>query len=232
MYRCAPIEIKTDGHVMMLTRGERLIKQLVGPRVLSLCRHYATANNSTAPDSSSFAEEVVSRPRPNMNSAQWRIVSSVCLGRFPKLVRPKTELQLQFEAVQEQLRLERSRLSDYELEEIKIQEITEEIARKAKMDELVDDQTASAPEKFQEAAALRKQLIAEFIPAPRNTQADKLNDLHSLDRKLDHMLYLIVKKKESLNAWHMPEGDHEGEGSLIEVNVVAISYHYNLCRGL
>ena len=182
-------------------------------RALSLCRYYS----KVVAHSISFAEESISRPNTDRRSVQWRIVSSLCLARFPKLIRPKMELQLQFEAIQEQLRLERSRLSDYELEEIKIKEIMEEIERKAKLDELVDDQTASAPEKFQEADAARRQALTEFIPAARITQADAENDLHSLDRKLDHMLYLIVKKRQPDSSWLMPQGVHEGEESLLEV---------------
>ena len=202
---------------MILTRVERLRKLFVDARALSLCRCYAVINSTTVPDSIYSAEEDASQPKMDRKTSRWRIVSSLCLARFPKLVRPKTELELQFEAVQEQLRLERSRLSDYELEEIKIKDVMEEIAKKAKLDELVDDQTASAPEKFQEAAALRKQAWTEFILAPRTTQADKGKDWHSLDRKLDHMLYLIVKKRQPVNIWQMPQGDHEGEESLLEV---------------
>jgi len=198
----------------MLTTGERVIKLLVNVRVLSIPRRYVAISNRIASDPVSFTED---DPKIEERSAQWRIVSSVCLARFPRLTRPKTELQLQFEAVQEQLRFERSRLSDYELEEIKIKEIMEEIARKAKLDELVDDQTASAPEKFHEDAALRKKALNDFVLAPRITQADKRKDLHSLDRKLDHMLYLIVKKRQPVNAWQMPQGGHEGEESLLEV---------------
>ena len=214
--------IRTDyqtGHVMMLTRVERLRKLFADARTLSLCRCYAVINSTAVSDLKASVDDDISLPKMGRESSQWRIVSSLCLARFPKLVRPKTELQLQSEAVQEQLRLERSRLSDYELEEIKIEDIMEEIARKAKLDELVDDQTASAPEKFQEAAALRQQALTEFIPALRITQADKENDFHSLDRKLDHMLYLIVKRRHPVNVWQMPQGDHEGEESLIEVTM-------------
>ena len=200
----------------MLTKGKRLTRVFVDARGLYLSKSYAV---KAEPDlMSSVEDEVEDVSRPKIRkSAQWKIVSSVCLARFPKLTRPKTELQLQFEAVQEQLKLERSRLSDYELEEIKIKEIMEEIARKAKLDELVDDQTASAPEKFQEAAALRNKTLTEFIPGPRITKADEENNLHSVDRKLDHVLYLIVKNRDPLNTWNMPQGDYQREESLIEV---------------
>lgn len=218
---------------MMLTRVERLRKLFVDARTLSLCRCYAVNNSTAVPDSMPSVDDDVSQPKVDRRWSQWRIVSSLCLARFPKLVRPKMELQLQAEAVQEQLRLERSRLSDYELEEMKIQDVMEEIARKAKLDELVDDQTASAPEKFQEAAALREQALKEFMLAPRVTRADKENDFHSLDRKLDHMLYLIVKRKHPVTVWQMPQGDHEGEESLIEVTIVttidSISYICSIC---
>ena len=47
----------------------------------------------------------------------WRIVVGVCVQRFPTLSRAKTDLEQQFEEMQMVIRTERSRLSDFELEE-------------------------------------------------------------------------------------------------------------------
>lgn len=196
--------------VKSLHRQTRLLQRFVNSRVLlSNCR---VTNEATNP-------QVLTDSQPRTSKISWRTVGSVCLARFPRLTRPKSDLRLQFEAIQNQLRFEKSRLSDYELEEIKIKEIVEEIERKAKLDELVDDQTASAPDKFQEMMAQRKQELQEFVPASRITQADKDDDIRSLNRKLDQMLYLIVKKEKPKHAhiWQMPQGGHEEGESLFEV---------------
>jgi len=188
----------------------RLFQRLVNTRVLqSKCR---VTNEVTNP-------QILTDSQLPTSKIRWRTVGSVCLARFPRLTQPKSELRLQFEAIQNQLRFEKSRLSDFELEEIKIKEIVEEIERKAKLDELVDDQTASAPEKFQEMMTQRNQELKDFVPALRVTQADKDNDIRSLNRKLDQVLYLIVKKEKPKHAhiWQMPQGGHEEGESLLEV---------------
>ena len=43
-----------------------------------------------------------------------------------------------------------------------------------------------------------------FVPAPRYTEADKLNDLKSLQRKLQETLVLLVKKEKDSPSWEPP----------------------------
>ena len=43
-----------------------------------------------------------------------------------------------------------------------------------------------------------------FVPAPRNTEADELNDLKSLQRKLQETLVLLVKKEKDSPNWEPP----------------------------
>lgn len=47
----------------------------------------------------------------------WRIVAAACVQRLPLLSREKSEIELQVDAMKDTLRAERSRLSDFELEE-------------------------------------------------------------------------------------------------------------------
>lgn len=47
------------------------------------------------------------------------------------------------------------------------------------------------------------QVLRTWNPAPRYTQADMDDDRHSLNRKLTHRLYLIVKDKET-KKWMFP----------------------------
>lgn len=59
--------------------------------------------------------------------------------------------------------------------------------------------------------------LQEFEPASRVTEADRTSDVRSLERKLDRVLYLLVKKPRQDHAWQMPQGGVEEEESLIEV---------------
>ena len=43
-----------------------------------------------------------------------------------------------------------------------------------------------------------------FVPAPRYTEANKLNDLKSLQRKLQETLVLLVKKVKDSPNWEPP----------------------------
>ena len=61
--------------------------------------------------------------------------------------------------------------------------------------------------------------LQDFKPAPRVTEADVSGDVRSLNRKLDHMLYMLVKKPRKDHAWQVPQGGIEGDETLIEVKI-------------
>lgn len=51
-----------------------------------------------------------------------------------------------------------------------------------------------------------------FTPASRTTEADLKNDRHSIDRRLQDSLFLIVKRNRGDNQWQFPQGKWaEGE---------------------
>ena len=50
----------------------------------------------------------------------WRIASAICVQRFPTLAREKTPFELEYQTLREQIYVENSRLSDFELEEREI----------------------------------------------------------------------------------------------------------------
>lgn len=59
----------------------------------------------------------------------------------------------------------------------------------------------------------------EFVPAPRITEADKINDRRSLQRALDRSLYLLVYGKaygapNDEPVWHFPEKVYKSEVTL------------------
>ena len=66
--------------------------------------------------------------------------------------------------------------------------------------------------------------LQAFQPAPRETEADKAGDMKSLQRKLDRVLYLLVKKPRKEYAWQLPQGGLEEQESLIEVHTQMYNY--------
>jgi hypothetical protein len=74
-------------------------------------------------------------------------------------------------------------------------------------------------DEFEDMLESREMEVQDFEPAPRQTEADVTDDRRSVDRKLDKVLYLLVKKPREKHAWQMPQGGVEGEESLFEVRV-------------
>lgn len=56
--------------------------------------------------------------------------------------------------------------------------------------------------------------VKELDPTPRETEADRRNNVKSLRRALPHRLFLIVKKDRADNAWQFPQGEWQ-EGQTI-----------------
>lgn len=73
----------------------------------------------------------------------WRTVVGVCVQRFPMLSRAKTDLEQQFEELQIVIRTERSRLSDFELEEAEYFKKKKKRERMAMEEDLEESQVCS-----------------------------------------------------------------------------------------
>ena len=59
-------------------------------------------------------------------------------------------------------------------------------------------------------------------PLPRETEADRKNDVRRLDRKLDRTLYLVVKGKDG--SWGFPAGDLSTEENLHVVCILSLMF--------
>jgi large subunit ribosomal protein L46 len=114
------------------------------------------------------------------------------------------------------VRAERSLLSDFELQEREIARLRRERERRALEEEVLQESPdQKAVEESDEQVEARDQELSEFQPAPRSTAADQTGDLRSVERQLDKMLYLLVKKNRSSHCWQMPQGTlSEGESLL------------------
>lgn len=160
--------------------------------------------------------DLPARKSEEAHRKRWTIKASACLQRFPVVSSEKAGLERRYEAFLEQLRFERSRLSDYELEEMREKEKLEARRKQALEEDLSDAQLQrmDGGETFEELAEARETALREFRAAPRVTRADLEGDLSSLDRRLDRILYLVVREG---GVWRMPCAEwREGE-SLLEV---------------
>ena len=72
-------------------------------------------------------------------------------------------------------------------------------------------------DEFEELQEAREAELQVFIPSSRETEADRTGDMRSLERKLDRVLYLLVKKPRNEHTWQMPQGGIEENESLAEV---------------
>lgn len=72
-------------------------------------------------------------------------------------------------------------------------------------------------DEFEELQEAREVELQSFHPASRETEADRAGDMKSLQRKLDRVLYLLVKKPRKKHAWQLPQGGLEQQESLVEV---------------
>lgn len=82
----------------------------------------------------SVAEDKVVSPHPVGHP--WRIVSAVCVQRMPSLSRDKTDIELRYEQLKDKIRIEKSKLSDFELEEAEHLAIKKEREKRALEEDL------------------------------------------------------------------------------------------------
>ncbi|CAL1541776.1 unnamed protein product [Lymnaea stagnalis] len=128
-----------------------------------------------------------------------QLYSAVCVERHPIIGAEKNKLEQRFADLMAQLELEKSFLSDHEVRLIK-----------EKQAALTENENKEETNKETETALdLEDKWEAElklFTPAPRETEADYKNDRHSLERKLDKSLYLLVKQNiEGKDHWILPQ---------------------------
>ena len=75
-------------------------------------------------------------------------------------------------------------------------------------------------DEFEELQEAREVELQAFVPSSRATEADRTGDMRSMERKLDRVLYLLVKKPRKEHVWQMPQGGIEEQESLVEVRSV------------
>ena len=86
-------------------------------------------------------------------------------------------------------------------------------------------------DEFEELLEAREIELQSFKPGPRETEADRRGDRQSLQRRLDQVLYLLVKKPRREHTWQMPQGGvEEGvEGGRRKVDKIYLTFNILLC---
>ena len=121
---------------------------MTSPRVtLSL----TTVLKPIVPHYSNFTTHAVDEATPPTQQAApssflgqpWRIVAAACVQRLPLLSREKSEIELRVDALKDTLRAERSRLSNFELEERENQRLKRQREKRALEEDLDEVQVST-----------------------------------------------------------------------------------------
>lgn len=113
----------------------------------------------------------------------WRIVGATVLHRYPTILPDMEPWQVAFDEVEDKIA---SKKREWFMEQVGGTD-----------SQMIPDDEPS----YEEILA-----TMPFQPAPRTTEADAKNDVHSTDRNLTGSLYLIVKRNRSDFAWQFPQG--------------------------
>ncbi|KAI8373078.1 39S mitochondrial ribosomal protein L46-domain-containing protein, partial [Radiomyces spectabilis] len=145
-----------------------------------------------------------------------RICASVILSRAPQITRDSTPFEKAYFDYKE--KLERQNAPQFPTEfyfkkgSVAERRWKEEVAaREAAMADLSLSMTEAVQETQQRLEKEDTTAASNKVEkASRETEADRKNDLKSLDRVLQRTLYLVVKNpKESQHPWQFPQGDLE-----------------------
>eukprot|EP00123_Amoebidium_parasiticum_P012273 comp21241_c1_seq1/m.28927 comp21241_c1_seq1/g.28927 ORF comp21241_c1_seq1/g.28927 comp21241_c1_seq1/m.28927 type:complete len:301 (-) comp21241_c1_seq1:404-1306(-) len=196
-----------------VSRGLRQASALprVGAAVSVRVQHLATAAAQPEPTATQAAPKMSSQP-------QHRLKVATVLERYEVLTRDLSPFEQQYKEFADMIHVEKSKYSIEEVFALAAQQGTKKEEKgkgkgkqKQKKGAAAAAETPAEEEQKPDAntqAWTQEAKKDTFVPASRITEADQSNDRHSTDRRLQDVLYLIVKAKKG--GWILPEGDHEG----------------------
>lgn len=152
----------------------------------------------------------------------WHTVGALCLERKPIITQPLIPLEQKYLQYLQKLEVEKSYLSDHEKRHIEDLKLTDKLKKGDVEDmEVVSKQTA---QDFEDA---QLEEFNKYKPNSRQTEADKTNDCHSLQRKLDSSLVLVIKQKLGNDyRWILPQAVHQTGETLRQTVEQAL---HNIC---
>ncbi|KAI8579059.1 hypothetical protein K450DRAFT_243658 [Umbelopsis ramanniana AG] len=166
--------------------------------------------------SRSFATSI--QARAPLVSSNYRIASGIVLSRTPQITRDSTPFEKAYFDYSE--KLERQSAiplpADFYFKKGSLAERRWKEDEAARMKAMADpklslSEAVKETQVKQEDADVTTQMN-KFETGSRLSEADKKNDIKSLNRALQRTLYLIVKKPRDQHAWQFPQGAvEEGE---------------------
>jgi len=141
---------------------------------------------------------------------RWDLHVGVLIERLPVVSKKLNDIELEVMKTLSQIEFENSLKSDHELQKEK-EHIQQQLIKAGKIDvELDDTRTLVTAQDFEDQSL---EELSKFKFGPRETEADKKNDLKSLERKLDETLMLVcLQTINNENIFLLPQAPrNEGE---------------------
>lgn len=150
----------------------------------------------------------------NNTNQKWDLFSAVCLERKPVVTPALTEIEKEYKQYLKDLEFELSVKSNFELRheaDVKHLAVLKEGGE-------IDDTEVNLKQTAQDLKDLWNAEAAEFKPADKITDADKKNDLKSLNRKLDkHLIFVVNQKLGDKKLYMLPQGLRQDGETLRQV---------------
>ncbi|XP_061424900.1 large ribosomal subunit protein mL46 isoform X1 [Lethenteron reissneri] len=217
------------GYASLWPRAQRPSLALASSRLLlpPLSRPYAAgaavhggarlpgpASPSGSAGKSGISRRGGARPQSPETSGtpQWKLFAAACVERYPRLSQELSAEEKLFGELVQQIELERSALSDHE---IQLVEDAARIQMRQANEELDSDDEDDRPGivTAEDKEDMYEQRLKQFQPGSRVTDADTRDDRTSLERRLDDKLVLIVQQRLGQeDVWLLPQvAWNEGE---------------------
>ncbi|XP_058831820.1 large ribosomal subunit protein mL46 [Topomyia yanbarensis] len=157
-----------------------------------------------------LARQASTKPVELGAKEKWDIYAGVLVERLPVITKTMTPLEVNFKAVLDKTEFEKSLKSNHELRKEMEKKQTELLkAGKIDLDSEALKQTA------QDLEDAYNDEFSKFKPSPRVTEADRKNDVKSLQRKLEETLILLTEQKLGEKSYYLlPQGRHVAGESL------------------
>lgn len=141
---------------------------------------------------------------------KWDLYAGVLVERLPVITKTMAPIEAKFKAMLDQIEFENSLKSSHELRK-ETEKRQAELLKAGK----IDLDSEALKQTAQDLEDAYNDEFSKFKPAPRITEADRKNDVKSLNRKLEETLILLTEQKLGGESYYLlPQGKHTAGESL------------------